>query len=331
MKKTSFFIISVLLILTNACNQPKYHISEGFAQGTTYRMVYQGPVEYNDTIMQMLIHFDKTLSVYMDSSLISRINRNESTVVLNDLFLEFYNKSREVYEKSEGYFDITVAPLVAAWGFGPKEKINSDSASIDSIRSFVGMDKIKIQDNRLIKSDERMKLDGNAIAQGQSVDYIARFFESVEIQNYMVEIGGEVRAKGLNDKGAVWRIGIDKPIEGTDEHNRELQTIIKLENKSLATSGNYRKFHMVDGIKYSHSINPKTGYPAKDILLSATIITDETSIADGFATACMVMGFEKARELIMKNKELEAYFIYSGENGELKVFMSPGFEKYIEE
>lgn len=331
MKKTSFFIISVLLILTNACNQTKYQISEGFAQGTTYRMVYQGPMDYSDTIVQMLMYFDKTLSIYMDSSLISGINRNDSLAVLNDLFLEFYTKSKEVYEKSDGYFDITVAPLVSAWGFGPKEKINSDSASIDSIRSFVGMDKIKIEDNKLIKSDKRIKLDGNAIAQGQSVDYIARFFESMGIENYMVEIGGEVRARGVNDKGTAWRIGIDKPIEGTDEHNREIQTIIELENKSLATSGNYRKFHLVDGIKYSHSINPKTGYPAKDILLSATIIADESSIADGFATACMVMGFEKAKELILQNKELDAYFIYSGENGELKVFMSPGFEKYIAE
>lgn len=331
MKKISLFIISVLLILTNACNQTKYQISEGFAQGTTYRMVYQGPVDYSDTIVQMLMYFDKTLSIYMDSSLISRINRNDSLAVLNDLFLEFYTKSREVYDKSYGYFDITVAPLVAAWGFGPKEKINSDSASIDSIRSFVGMDKIKIEDNKLIKSDKRIKLDGNAIAQGQSVDYIARFFESVGIENFMVEIGGEVRARGVNDKGTAWRIGIDKPIEGTDEHNRELQAIIELENKSLATSGNYRKFHLVDGIKYSHSINPKTGYPAKDILLSATIIADESSIADGFATACMVMGIEKAKELILQNKDLDAYFIYSGENGELKVFMSPGFEKYIAE
>ncbi len=329
MKKTFQLLSGILIILLASCHRIDYKVFEGFAQGTTFRMVYQSSTNYNDTIIGMLKYVDKTLSIYQDSSLISRINRNDSSALLNELFIEFYQKSREVYNKSDGYFDITVAPLVAAWGFGPNEKVSSDSASIDSICLFVGMEKVKIEGNLLLKADNRVQLDGNAIAQGQSVDYIAKFLDSEGVDNYLVEIGGELRAKGVNAEGKAWHIGIDKPLEGTDSENRELQTILKLEDKSLATSGNYRKFHLVDGIKYAHSINPKTGYPAKDVLLSATIIADECSIADGFATACMVMGFEKAKELVLNQKQLDAYFIYSGHHGELLVFMSPGFEKYL--
>jgi len=329
MRTISAFVITFLFISLLSCNKAQYTVFEGFAQGTTFRMVYESNDNYEDTIMKMLQEFDRTLSLYQDSSMISRINRNDTSVVLNDLFIEFYNKSSEVFKKSRGYFDITVAPLVKTWGFGPKEFIKSDSASIDSLLEFVGMNKIKIEGKKLIKSDPRIEIDGNAIAQGQSVDYISRFFESRGISNYMIEIGGEVRTKGKNDQGKSWKIGIDKPIEGSDEQDRELETIVQISNKSLATSGSYRKFHLVDGIKYSHSINPITGYPAKDILLSASIIADECSIADAYATACMVMGFNRAKDFIANSNGLDAYFIYSGENGNLEIYVSPGFDKYI--
>jgi thiamine biosynthesis lipoprotein len=312
-----------------SCDSGKYQVCEGFAQGTTFRIVYQNSKNLNDTIFKMLQYFDNTLSTYQENSIISRINKNDTNVVINELFIEFFKKSREVYEKSGGCFDITVAPLVQTWGFGPKEIIKTDSASIDSILSFVGMDKVKMINGKIVKSDQRIQLDGNAIAQGQSVDFISRMLEMEGTQNYMVEIGGEVRAKGQNEKGETWKIGIDKPIEGSNQQNRELQTVILLASKSMATSGNYRKFQEVDGVKYAHTINPKTGYPARDILLSASIIADECSIADGFATACMVLGLDKAKVLIAENKNLEAYFIYSGSNGELKVYMSPGFENYL--
>jgi thiamine biosynthesis lipoprotein len=294
-------------------------------------MIYKSVDNYNDTIIGLLRNFDNSLSLYQDNSLICKINRNDSSVLLNDLFIEFYNKSREVFDQSEGYFDITVGPLVETWGFGAKETIRSDSASIDSIKKFVGMNKIWLEGNKIIKSDSRIKLDGNAIAQGQSVDYIANFFESKGLENYLVEIGGEIRVKGLNEKGQKWKIGIDKPIEDSSIGTRELQTVIELENKAMATSGNYRKFHLINGIKYSHSINPKTGYPSKDILLSATIVADECSIADGFATACMVMGFEKAKKLVLSVNGIDAYFIYSGKDGNLEEYSTPGFEKYISE
>ncbi len=331
MKNLLIFLPLILITALNSCNSPKYIVYEGYAQGTTFRMIYKSVDNYNDTIIGLLRNFDNSLSLYQDNSLICKINRNDSSVLLNDLFIEFYNKSREVFDQSEGYFDITVGPLVETWGFGAKETIRSDSASIDSIKKFVGMNKIWLEGNKIIKSDSRIKLDGNAIAQGQSVDYIANFFESKGLENYLVEIGGEIRVKGLNEKGQKWKIGIDKPIEDSSIGTRELQTVIELENKAMATSGNYRKFHLINGIKYSHSINPKTGYPSKDILLSATIVADECSIADGFATACMVMGFEKAKKLVLSVNGIDAYFIYSGKDGNLEEYSTLGFEKYISE
>lgn len=320
-------LILLFGMLINSCNSSNYELLEGYAQGTTFRIIYNSSNNYNIEIYQMLKEFDNSLSTYEDSSTISLINKNDPEVKLNDLFVDFINKSRSVYEKSDGYFDITVGPLVNAWGFGVAKEFNSDSSSIDSIMQFVGMDKIKIENNKLIKNDPRIYLDGNAIAQGQSVDFIASLFEKEGLKNYMIEIGGEVRTKGVNEQGKPWRIGIDKPIENAE--NRELQAIINLKNKSLATSGNYRKFYELNGIKYAHSINPKTGYPVRDILLSATIIADECSLADAYATACMVMGFEKAKKFVESQKDIEAYFILSGDKNEYQIYETEGFKGYL--
>lgn len=299
-----------------------------YAQGTTFSIVYEYNEKLDADIYQLLREFDLSLSTYIDSSIISKINKNEA-VQLNELFIDFYNQSKSAFKATDGYFDITVGPLVKAWGFGVAQEFNTDSSSIDSIKAFIGMDKIHIENNKLLKEDERIYLDGNAIAQGQSVDFIADFLESREITNYMVEIGGEVRAKGVNKKGSPWRIGIDKPLENSEE--RELQGIVLLKNNSLATSGNYRKFFEFNGVKYSHSIDPKSGYPKRDKLLSATILTPKCSMADAYATACMVMGYDKATAFVESNKDVEAYFIYADDNGEFKVFQTNGFAKYLAE
>ncbi len=327
MKKIS--IILILLFLFATCSYEKYQFLEGYTQGTTFRIIYKSSEKFDVEIYEMLKEFDMSLSNYEKQSIISRINRNEPDVELNEIFVNFFNKSHEVFKKSDGYFDITVGPLVNAWGFGVDEKRTADSSKIDSLIELVGMDKIKIENNRIVKQDSRIFLDANAIAQGQSVDYVCEFFEKENIHNYMVEIGGEVRAKGLNDKGEIWRIGIDKPIEGSSVEDAELQAIIKLDNKSLSTSGNYRKFYEYKGTKYAHSINPKTGYPERDKILSASIIANECSIADAFATACMVMGFEKAIKMLNENKDIEGYFIYAGVDGEFEVYQTSGFKKYI--
>ncbi len=316
-------ILSVFLV---SCSNVEYRVSVGETQGTTFRIIYQSEENYNKVINDLLIKFDNVLSNYNDSSMISKINRNED-VELNDIFIEFYNKSKYAYEKSNGYFDVTVGPIVEAWGFSKKQKFNCDSASIDSLLNFVGMNKIRIENKKLIKDDPNVLINSNAIAQGQSVDFIADFFKEKGIENYLIEIGGEVRAQGVNPQSKTWLIGIDKPIENLQ--NRELQGVISLENRSLATSGNYRKFVIYEGKKYSHSINPKTGYPAKDKILSATIIADECSIADAYATACMVMGFDLAKDFVEKNKDIEAYLIYAGENNSLQIYTTEGIKKYL--
>ncbi|MFN8258569.1 MAG: FAD:protein FMN transferase [Bacteroidales bacterium] len=325
------FVTTIMVLFLFACGVEQYHTVEGGTQGTTFRIVYKSNSSYDIEIYSMLEEIDNSLSVYNEKSIISRINRNEANVELDALFIDFYNESREVFEKSDGYFDITVGPLVNAWGFGVDSRRTADSSKIDSIKAIVGMNKISLKNNRLIKADPRIYLDGNAIAQGQSVDYIADFFEQKGIENYLVEIGGEVRTKGVNDKGVKWKIGIDRPVENSTTNNRELEAIVNLSGKSLATSGNYRKFYEWNGIKYSHSINPKTGYPSRDVMLSATIVADQCGIADAFATACMVMGFDKAVEMLKKNKNIDAFFVYAGENGEFKTFMTEGFKQYLEE
>lgn len=320
--------VIILSIFLSSCSKKEYKTMNDYAQGTTFSIVYEHNEKLDADIFQLLREFDLALSTYIDTSIISKINSNKS-VKLNELFIDFYNQSKSAFEATDGYFDITVGPLVKAWGFGVAQEFNTDSSSIDSIKAFVGMDNIWLESEKLVKNDERIYLDGNAIAQGQSVDFIADFLESREIKNYMVEIGGEVRAKGVNKKGSPWRIGIDKPVENAEE--RELQGIVLLKDRSLATSGNYRKFFEFDGVKYSHSIDPKSGYPKRDKLLSATILTEKCSFADAYATACMVMGYDKATAFVESNDDVEAYFIYADDNGEFKVFQTNGFAKYLAE
>jgi len=326
--KKGLAIIIILLFTISSCNE-KYKKTEGFAQGTTYHITYQSKKDFSKEIDSLLKHFNTSLSTYEENSIISRINKNDTTVRIDSLFETFFNTSYNVYIKTYGYFDITVAPIVNAWGFGFTEKTEIDSMVIDSLLKYVGMDKLFIAGFSVFKNNKNIMLDGNAIAQGQSVDYIANFLEKNKISNYLVEIGGEVRVKGKNQNDKLWTIGIDKPVYNSDETNRELQAILQLQNKSLATSGNYRKFYEKNGIKYSHTINPKTGYPVQHKLLSATVITDDCINADAYATACMVMGLLKAKDLIKELKNTEAYFIYTDDNNEYKVFMTEGIKKML--
>ena len=270
-----------------------------------------------------------SMSIYNDSSIISKINRNEPAVP-DSFFIDVYNKSVLVNQMTDGAFDITVGPLVRAWGFGPDDHKNFTEQKRDSLLKLVGMEKISLVNGRLVKTLPGVTLDVNAIAQGYSVDVVCRYFKSLGLKNYLVEIGGEVMAVG--DKGgAPWRIGIDKPEDNNMVPGQSLQAIIKLDDKAVSTSGNYRKFYVEDGIKYSHTIDPKTGYPAKNRLLSATIIADNCTMADGIATACMVMGKEKAIDFIESHHEFEAYFVFSDDSGEFKSWMSDELKKSLSE
>ncbi|MFN7014169.1 MAG: FAD:protein FMN transferase, partial [Bacteroidia bacterium] len=259
------------------------------------------------------------LSTYVPQSIISRVNKNDSTVILDEHFTTVFYHAQQVAAISNGAFDITVAPLVNAYGFGFSRKEKIDSILIDSLLQFVGYQKVKIENGKLIKDKPQIQLDFNAIAQGYSVDIIANFLEKNAVSDYMVEIGGELRCKGVNAKGNYWNIGIDKPLENSQK--REMQTIVPLKNKAMATSGNYRKFYEEGGMKYSHTINPKTGWPVKHQLLSATVIADDATTADAFATVFMVMGKDDTLKFLENHKELniQVYLIYQ-ENGELKVF-----------
>lgn len=326
-----FCVTLCTLIISVSCtyNKGEYIMNEGAAQGTSYHIIYQSPdsIDYHDSIKHILKEFDMSLSSYVPNSIISRINKNDTTAIPDKYFMEVYKKSEEAYTKSDGLFDITVGPLVNAWGFGPERRKHMDSTVVDSILQFIGMEKLALKNGKIIKKDSRIKLDVNAIAQGYSCDVIALFLERRGIHNYLVEIGGEVNASGKNPDNKSWRIGIDRPEDGNLIPGKTLQTVVALKNRSLATSGNYRKFIEENGVKYAHTINPKTGYPVLSNLLSATIVADDCMTADAYATICMVAGLEKSIDIINKTPELDAYLIYSNEKGEFKVFSTKGMDR----
>jgi len=330
---SGLLLMSLVVI---SCKEKKTVIANftGYTQGTTYSIVYENnkninPEDLKLKVENILHEFDMSLSLYKDSSIISRLNRNEE-VVPDSFFTEVFAKSALISKMTDGAFDITVGPLVKAWGFGPDGHKNFSESKRDSLLKLVGMNKVSLVNGRLIKSDPGICLDVNAIAQGYSVDVICRYFDSVGILNYLIEIGGEVRGRGTK-AGAYWRIGIDKPVDNNLSPGETLQAIIRISDKALATSGNYRKFYVENGIKYSHTIDPKTGYPAKNQLLSATIIANDCAMADGIATACMVMGKDGAIDFINKNPHLSGYLIYSDEGGNFKTWISENLKEYISE
>lgn len=326
MKKISLFVFVGIIILFTGCRPKQYLFLEGFTQGTTFHITYADYQSRDLTrpVDSILDAFENSLSIYRPHSLISRINQNDSTAIADDLFTRVFNKAMEVSAATDGAFDITVGPLVNAWGFGKDSIPDVDSTIVDSLLQFVGYHKVKLQNDRVIKSDPRIFIDVNALAQGFTCDVVASYFESIGIHTYLIEIGGEILAKGRNPDGNSWRIGIDKPIVGNSVPGYELQTVIKLRNKALATSGNYRKFHLINGIRYAHEINPHTGYPVMQNLLSASIIAKDGITADAYATACMVMGLEKSKELLQQHHELKGYLVYGDKQGEYEVWHSPG-------
>ncbi|MBV6484189.1 MAG: FAD:protein FMN transferase [Flavobacteriales bacterium] len=330
MKKIGF-VFAFLTILACSNEKKSSLISiEGEAQGTTYHIAYinSNGVNYQRAIDSLLIEIDKSLSTYHKTSIITKFNQADSLVEIDEMFTDVFNLSKQVYQESEGAFNPTVAHLVNAWGFGFKNIENTDSSTIDSLLKFVDFDAISIIDNKVVKTNKNLMLDFNAIAQGYSVDVIADFLANQGIENYMVEIGGEVKVKGKNDKNNLWRIGIDKPVE--NETERTLEAVVNLNNQALATSGNYRKFYEKDGAKYSHTLNPKTGYPVRHSLLSATVITDNCALADAYATVFMVVGIEKAKEILAKNNKIKAVLIFENENKQLETYVSEELVDFIE-
>ncbi len=326
----------VLALLVSGCttgNRGAWLKISGYTQGTTYNITYQDPdsTDYQEQLEKLLGEFDQSLSTYIPSSIVSRMNQGIPDVVADEYLRICFLAAEEVYAATGGAFDITVAPVVNAWGFGFTEKSRVDSALIDSLLQFVGMNKVSLRENKLVREREGMMLDMNAIAQGYAVDVLAEFFDAENIENYLVEIGGEVRCSGKNRFGLDWRIGIDKPIDGLQLPGVQMQAIVQISGRSLATSGNYRRFYEEDGIKYSHTIDPSTGYPVQHGLLSATVVASDCMRADAYATAFMVMGYEKARRFLEKHTYLDAYLIFNDEMGEYRVWYTAGMEKILSE
>lgn len=335
--KRIFRFLSIIFTgaLIASCSAPAdgpYLSISGFTQGTSYHITYQSPVKdslnLQPAVEKLLAEFDQSLSTYIDTSNISRLNNNETDIV-DDYFTEVFNESRRIYELSDGAFDITVGPLIDAWGFGPGRKLTMSQEVIDSILQYVGMDKVRLEGDRLVKEIPGLRIDLNAIAQGYSVDIVSAYIEDKGVKNYMVEIGGELRTLGVSPRNDAWKIGIDKPYFGNALPGQSLQEIVKLSGKSLASSGNYRKYYEVDGKKIVHTVNPKTGYTRMSNLLSVTIITDKCITADALATSCMSLGLEKAKQLINSQENVEALFIYTDQDGIFLEWMTEGMKELL--
>ena len=295
-------IVGTVLIIRQQHNTP-YQKCAGAIFGTTYHITYQYDDDLQPELEAKMKEVDNALSMFNKESIISRVNNNQP-VALNPMFVEVYQQAQQISEDTDGAFDITVGPLVNAWGFGFKTGQQPTPSQVDSL--------LKV----------RSELDFSAIAKGYGSDQVARVFDSLGVKNYMVEIGGEVVTRGHNPHGQPWRIGVNKPVE--DPENVELQAVLQVDNAALATSGNYRNFYYKGGRKYAHTIDPRTGYPVQHELLSATVVSKQCAMADAYATSFMVLGLEKSKALLQRHPELKAYFIYTDEQGKLAVWHTDG-------
>lgn len=298
---------------------------EGTVFHTVYHIQYEGKEDYQKDIQQLFREFDGSLSMFNDTSLITRINQGDSSVIVNDYLRTVLNKSLEVSELTQGAFDITVAPLVNLWGFGFKNAENVSQQTVDSILQFVGYDKIHLlEDGHVTKDDPRIILDASSIAKGYMCDVVADYLKSKDVNNFMVEIGGEITCAGHNSKGKLWSIGINEPIEDSLQTTNILRDIMHLTDCSVATSGNYRNFYYKDGRRYAHIIDPHTGYPAQYDILSSTVVAPNCITADALATSFMVLGSQRALRILEADSTLMAYFICSNpESDSYRVIYSP--------
>ena len=329
--KNIFYLLALILCACSSSDNRILVKNSGEAQGSYYHIQYlsEHGENYKSQIDSILLEVDSSLSIYKDYSLISKLNKGEN-IKTDKLFNAVFLGAQKVFLESEGNFDCSVSPLVNAWGFYKNsfgDSLVIDSAKFRKILPYVGFDKISLIADSLVLP-KGMSLDFNSIAQGYTVDIIAQFLESKGDSNYLVEVGGELLAKGKNADGNIWRVGVDKPSEEIDREER-FQFILDLENKALATSGNYRKFYELDGIKYAHTINPFTGFPSQNRLLSVTVINDDCMLADAYATAFMVMGVKKTKQFAASNSEIEIYLVYTGNDGDWKTFISPSMQKRI--
>ncbi|MEM6717870.1 MAG: FAD:protein FMN transferase [Bacteroidota bacterium] len=311
------------------------HKNQGFALGTTYNIQYEIQKEnedYQREIENIFHVVNKSMSAYIPTSDISRINRGETDIVIDQYFRVVYDFSREVYEKTDGFFDPSVGALVNAWGFGPEKPINNlTKKQVDSILAFTGFDKVSIDaEGKVHKTHPSVTFDFNALGKGYAIDLIGEMFAEKGIKNYIIEVGGEILTRGKNTKKVKkWTVAIDSPVQESDE--RQYIEFITLENKAMATSGNYRKYRVdpETGDHYVHILNAKTGYPMKNNVLSVSVIADNCMKADAYATAFMVMPYEKTKKLLSELKDVDAYIVSKDQSGNIQKYTTNGFQDLI--
>ena len=325
----TLLVVGTVLIIRQQQAIP-YQKNADFIFGTSYHITYQCDSDMASEIKAELLKVDQSLSPFNEKSIITAVNQNKA-VQLDSMFLDVYNLAEQISEETDGAFDITVAPLVNAWGFGFKNSTMPSPYQVDSLRQIVGYQKVSLENGRIKKKDPRIMLDCSAIAKGYGCDVVAKFLRSRGIKNFMVEIGGEIVTSGLNPDRLPWKVGVTKPSEDSLSTSHELQTILNVTDMAMATSGNYRNFYYKGGKKYAHTIDPKTGYPVQHNILSATVIAKSCAGADAYATSFMVMGLEKAQKVMERRPELMAYIIYSDQNGENAIWYSPSLRNKIVE
>ena len=308
-----------------AWNDADIQKCSGSVFGTEYHITYQNGGDIHNELKEVMADVDNSLSPFNKESVITAIN-NGNNVEADSMFTEVFDMAKNVAEETQGAFDITVAPLVNAWGFGFKNKIDVSKEKIDSIRKYVGFEKVHMENGKVIKEDKNIMLDCSAIAKGYGVDAVGRYLEKKKIRNYMVEIGGEIRVKGCNPEGRLWKVGISKPIDDSLNVNGEIQEVLMVSDIAIATSGNYRNFYIKDNKKYAHTIDPRTGYPVQHSILSSTVVAPTCALADAYATSFMVVGLDESKKILARHKELQAYFIYTDSKGKMATWCTKDLE-----
>ncbi len=305
---------------------------DGFAQGSTYHIVLKSDRPMDDArsgIDSVLATFDRSASLYLDSSLLNRLNRGETDSV-DSYIAECIAVAERISRESDGMYDITVKPLVSAWGFAGETR--TVRPNIDSLLQYVGYEKIGVENGRLVRTQPGVQIDLNSIAQGYTADILGRYIESLGVKEYLVEIGGEIFCRGTNPKGRPWVVGIDRPVEGNFTPGADLQVKLAISDRGLATSGNYRKFYTDEqGRKIVHTIDPRTGMSAQSDLLAVTVVAPTAILADAYGTMCMVMGRERSIAFFEEHPDLDAYLVYSDSTGAFRTYVTPGLESHIVE
>jgi thiamine biosynthesis lipoprotein len=322
MFKQSLLSLLIILFFLGACKTEKketYTKLRGDVFGTTYSIIYEDSKNYQEEINTIFNDFNNSLSTYIPTSIVSKVNQNDTTVVVDRYFVEAFDKAKRIYKETDGFFDPTIGKLINAYGFGSgEEKKNLTQEEIDSLKGLMGFEKIVLVKNKVLKPNE-IEFNVNAYAKGLGVDVVGRFLEGKNIENYLVEIGGEIRARGNSPRGTLWKVAIDDP--NTDGSRSQSRTI-ELNNQSMATSGNYRKFKInVNGEKVVHTVNPKTGLAQENNLLSASVlIQGDCADVDAYATAFMAMGLEQTKVFLTNHPELKVVLLYANKEGEILEF-----------